>query len=217
NIIFIAPPAAGKVTQAEMLSSKYSIPHISTGDILRNASLEDTERGRMIANEMSLGNFISDDIIIELLKERLTKSDCNNGYILDGFPRNIEQAKQYEIILKEMNKKIDYVIYLDIDEETASNRILGRISCNNCGSVYNELIESAKPKVNGICDKCNSKLIKRLDDNAETFKNRFDAYVNKTKPLIDYYKEKGILYCVDSNLEKENTFKQIEDLIRGNI
>lgn len=217
NIIFIAPPAAGKGTQAAMLSSKYNIPHISTGDILRNASTDESERGKMIASELALGNFISDDIILELLKERLQQEDCNNGYILDGFPRNIEQAKQYETMLEELNKDLGHVIYLDIDKEVAKNRIVGRISCPKCGSVYNELFEETKPKISGICDKCNSELTKRSDDNASTFENRFEAYINKTKPLIDYYDNKKILKRIDSTLGRENTFKQIENIIRGNI
>lgn len=217
NIIFIAPPAAGKGTQAEMLSSKYNIPHISTGDILRNASLNDTDRGRMIAFELALGNFISDDIILELLKERLQQNDCNNGYILDGFPRNIEQAQQYEKILEELNKELGYVIYLDIDKEIAKKRIVGRVSCPKCGSVYNELFLETKPKKDGFCDKCGSELTRRSDDNVSTFENRFEAYINKTKPLIDYYDNKKVLNRIDCSLGKENTFKQIENIIRGNI
>lgn len=213
SIIFIAPPAAGKGTQAVMLSSKYNMPHISTGDILRNAQ-DDTERGKYITNEMAQGHFVSDEIILELLKERLLQSDCNNGYILDGFPRNIEQAKHYEEILENLNKDLGYVIVLDIDKEVAKNRIIGRVSCPNCGSVFNELIEETKSLVSGICDNCGSKLIKRVDDNAETFEKRFDTYLIKTQPLIDYYDKKNILYHVNTTLGKENTFKQLEDIMR---
>lgn len=213
SIIFIAPPAAGKGTAAVMLSSKYNIPHISTGDILRNAQ-DNTERGKYITNEMNQGHFVSDEIILELLKERLLQSDCNNGYILDGFPRNIEQAKHYEEILNNLNKDLGYVIVLDIDKEVAKNRIVGRVSCPKCGSIYNDLSEDMKPKKNGICDKCGSNLIKRSDDNAETFEKRFDTYLEKTKPLIDYYSKKNILYHINSNLGKDSTFAKIEDIIR---
>lgn len=212
SIIFIAPPAAGKGTQAVMLSSKYKMPHISTGDILRSAQ-DDTERGKYIAEEMAKGHFVSDEIILELLKERLLQSDCNNGYILDGFPRNIEQAKHYEEILTNLNIDLGYVIVLDIDKEVAKNRIVGRVTCPSCGSVFNEISEEAKPIISGICDKCGTKLVKRADDNAETFENRFDTYLEKTKPLIDYYKEKNILYHVDTSFGKDNTFKQIEDIM----
>ena len=133
---------------------------------------------------------------------------------MDGFPRNIEQAKHYEEILTNLNKDLGYVIVLDIDKEVAKNRIIGRVSCPNCGSVFNELIEETKPLVSGICDKCGSKLIKRADDNAETFEKRFDTYLIKTQPLIDYYDKKNILYHVNTTLGKENTFKQIEDIMR---
>ena len=136
SIIFIAPPAAGKGTQAVMLSSKYNIPHISTGDILRNAQ-DDTERGKYISSEMAKGHFISDEIILELLTERLSQSDCENGYILDGFPRNIKQAEEYEEILNKLNKDLGIVIVLDIDKEIAKERIVGRISCPKCKEVYN--------------------------------------------------------------------------------
>ena len=137
NIIFIAPPAAGKGTQAVMVSSKYNIPHISTGDILRNSAKEDSERGRYIANEISNGRFVSSDIMLELITERLQQSDCDNGYILDGFPRNLEQAEQYEVILNKLNRELGYVIVLDIDKEVAKSRIVGRVSCPECGSVFN--------------------------------------------------------------------------------
>ena len=217
NIFFIAPPAAGKGTQAGLISSKYDMPHISTGDILRNASHEDTERGRYIAGEIAKGHFVSSDIMLELITERLQQSDCNNGYILDGFPRSIEQAEQYEDILKKINKEIGYVIVLDVDKEVAKNRIVGRISCPKCGRVYNENIENSQPKVEGICDRCHSNLIKRSDDNAETFDGRFQTYLEKTKPLIDYYEKQNVLYHVNSDLGKENTFKQIEDIIASSL
>ena len=214
SIIFIAPPAAGKGTQAVMLSSKYSIPHISTGDILRNAQ-DDTERGKYISNEMAKGHFISDEIILELLTERLSQSDCENGYILDGFPRNIKQAEEYEEILNKLNKDLGIVIVLDIDKEIAKERIVGRISCPKCGSVFNDMIEESMPKEAGICDKCNSKLKKRDDDNAESFEVRFEGYLAKTEPLIEYYQNKNILYRVDSSLGKDITFSKIEDILRG--
>ena len=217
NIIFIAPPAAGKGTQAEMLSAKYNIPHISTGALLRSASQDGSERGNMIADMMVQGILVGDEIMLELLKERLQEEDCNNGYILDGFPRSIEQAKQYEEMLKELNKELGIVIYLDIDKEVAMKRIVGRVSCGNCGAVYNEMFEETKPKKDGLCDKCESKLVKRADDNEETFNTRFETYINKTQALIDYYESLGSLYRVNSGISKENTFEQIENILRGNI
>ena len=215
SIIFIAPPAAGKGTQAMMVSLKYNLPHISTGDILRNASLEESERGNYIKTEIENGRFVSSDIMLELITERLQKDDCNNGYILDGFPRNIEQALQYEDILKKLNRELGYVIVLDIDKEVAKNRIVGRVSCPNCGSVFNDKIEEAKPKVEGKCDKCGTQLTKRSDDNAETFNGRFQTYLDKTSPLIEYYQSRSVLYHVNSDAGKENTFKQIQDIIEN--
>lgn len=217
NIILIAPPAAGKGTLAKMVNSKYNLPHISIGDILRTVSSDGTERGKSISETMAKGDFVSDEIILELLEERLQQNDCNNGYILDGFPRNIEQALQYEKVLEKLNKNLGYVFYLEVDKDTAMKRTLGRLSCPKCGSIYNEFSDEMKPKNNGVCDKCNSSLSRRSDDNAETFENRFDMYMKKTQPLIDFYKEKDNLYRIDSSLGKENTFEQIEKIIRGNI
>lgn len=215
SIIFIAPPAAGKGTQSKLLCDAYQIPHISTGDLLRDASLVENERGMYIKEQMRLGALVSDDIILELLEERIKKEDCNHGYILDGFPRNIEQAIAYEKILDRLEKKLGIVIFLDVDKELACERIEGRISCPQCGSVYNEVIEESKPRVEGICDRCGSTLVKRHDDNRETFGARYDTYLLKTQPLIDYYEKKGVLYKVESNEDKMATFNQISNILKG--
>ena len=155
--------------------------------------------------------------MLELITERLSKSDCDNGYILDGFPRSLEQAEQYEGILKKINKEIGFVIILDVDKEVAKKRIVGRVSCPKCGSVFNENIDAMKPKNEGICDRCQNNLIKRNDDNEETFDGRFQTYLDKTKPLIDYYDKKNVLYHVNSDLGKENTFEQIENIIASSL
>ena len=193
NIIFIAPPAAGKGTQAKLLSNKYSIPHISTGELLREESNKTTELGRKIKEIISCGKFVNDEIITSLLKLRLMREDCNNGYILDGYPRNIEQAHIYEDLLKSINKDLGIVIFFDIDKDLAMERTLSRIACPHCGTSYNLLVNELKPKLEGICDKCNSSLEIRSDDTPESFITRFDTYINKTQSLIDYYKEKNVL------------------------
>ena len=216
NVIFIAPPAAGKGTIAKKLSEKYNMPHISTGDLLREA-LDDSERGILIKETMNNGGIVSLEIVLELLKMRIQKDDCNNGYILDGFPRNITQAVEYDKILNELNRDLGCVIYFDVDYETLVKRIVGRVSCKTCGSIYNELIEGKMPKVKGICDTCGNVLIKREDDNETTFKSRYETYLKETYPLVDYYKNKNVLYTVDSTIGEENTFKEIENIIRGNI
>ncbi len=215
SIIFIAPPAAGKGTQSKMLCDTYHIPHISTGDLLREASLVEDERGKYIKDQISNGALVSDDIILELLEERIQEKDCNNGYILDGFPRNIEQAKSYESILEKLNKKLGIVIYLEVEKELAFKRIEGRVSCPKCGSVYNTIIEEAMPKQEGICDRCGNQLTKRQDDNRETFSTRYDTYLDKTKPLIEYYENKNVLYRVQSGTNKNETFKDISLILEG--
>jgi len=213
SIIFIAPPAAGKGTQSKLVSKKYNIPHISTGDLLRNEIQTCSELGKSIKLEIDKGHFVSDEIIFDLLKNRLNQDDCKNGYILDGFPRNLNQAREYDKMLESLNKDIGYVILLDLDKETAKKRIIGRLSCKNCGSVYNELIEDAMPKNKGVCDKCNLELSKRNDDNEETFEERFNTYLKETEPLINYYENKGCLYRVNSGVSLERIFEEIVRII----
>ena len=213
NIIFIAPPAAGKGTQSILLREKYNLAHISTGDLLREASLEDSERGQYILNCLKEGNLVSDDITIELLIERLSKDDCKNGYILDGFPRTVEQAIQYETILKNLNKELGVVIFLDIPKEIALKRIVGRQVCPSCGAVYNDQIDISKPKIQNICDICGHELQKRKDDNETTFNIRFETYMKKTEPLIKHYEELGVLYKINE-VDKEKVFKRIEEIIK---
>lgn len=218
NIIFIAPPAAGKGTQAKLVSEKYNIPHISTGDLLREEAAKSTDLGIKIKNIMESGALVNDEIITELLKNRLVKNDCDNGYILDGYPRNLEQAKLYEELLGSINKDLGVVIFLDIDKELAMKRTLSRIICSNCGTSYNLIVRELKPKKENICDKCEFNLNVRADDNEETFINRFDTYIEKTQSLIDYYKNKNVLEVVRvlDGLSAEDIFKQIEEIINNN-
>ena len=215
NIIFIAPPAAGKGTISNMLESTYHMTHISTGDLLREETSSNSELGKYIKEQMQSGALVSDEIILDLLKKRISKDDCNDGYILDGFPRNVEQAQAYENILKELNKDLGYVFLLEVDKELAKKRIVGRISCPQCGAVYNEYMEETRPKKDGICDKCNISLVKRDDDNEETFEKRFNTYFEKTEPLINYYKEKGVLYNIPANCGKDTTFAAIKKVMFG--
>ena len=215
NIIFIAPPAAGKGTYAKILAEKYNIPHISTGDLLREEASKSTDLGIKIKEIMKSGALVSDDVITELLKNRLLKDDCNNGYILDGYPRNLEQAKTYDELLKTINKQLGVVIFLDIDRELAMKRTLSRIVCSNCGTSYNLIVEALRPKKENICDKCNNELKVRSDDNEETFINRFDTYIDKTQSLIDYYENKNVLKVVKvlEDLSALDIFKEIERIV----
>ena len=152
NIIFIAPPAAGKGTQSKLVNETYNIPHISTGDLLREEISKQTPLGVSIQADMEKGNLVSDEVITTLLKNRITKPDCKNGYILDGYPRNIEQAKTYQNLLEELNYDKSCVIFLDIDKDLALKRTISRIVCPNCGSSYNLLVEDLKPQKENICD-----------------------------------------------------------------
>ncbi len=215
NIIFIAPPAAGKGTQAKLLSEEYSIPHISTGDLLREMAMLDNELGNFIKDELSKGNFIKDEIITKLLSDRLQKEDCVNGYILDGYPRNVEQAINYEELLKKLNYDIGLVIFLDIDKQTAIDRIKNRIVCPKCGSSYNTNVNQLTPKQNGICDKCHSILIKRDDDTEEVMNSRFETYMEKTSSLINYYRDKKVLLSIKINNSTTviDVFNEIKHLL----
>ena len=213
SIILIAPPAGGKGTQSSMLKEEYNLPHISTGDLLRGASNNDSEISMQIKAILKEGKLVPDEIVMSLLKDRITEEDCNNGYILDGFPRTVAQAEAYEEILKDLGKEEGYVILLNTNKEDAKARIANRVSCPKCGRVYNNIIEDLKPQVMNKCDDCGSDLIHREDDNAETYEKRYDEYLEKTQPLIDFYKNKNLLYEVDNNIDVDHTFAQIKEII----
>ena len=215
NIVFIAPPAAGKGTHSKLVSAEYNIPHISTGDLLRDEVETGSNLGKFIKSEMDLGNIISDDIMINLLRNRIAKVDCNNGYILDGYPRNLEQALVYDNLLHELGIEIGTVIFMDIDADLALKRTMSRMICSTCGSSFNKTDESLRPKIDGICDKCGHLLKVRSDDNEKTFVNRFNTYVNSTEPLLQYYRDKGILKEIKINeSDKVNDiFNKIKEYI----
>lgn len=213
NIILLAPPAAGKGTQSELLEKHYGLVHISTGDLLRDAMKKDDGLGHYIKETIAKGEFIRDDIIYEMLENRIGSLESQNGFILDGFPRNMEQAIHYEEILKKLNIPLGEVFLLDAPYDILESRMVGRRLCKDCGSVYNVSIEGSKPKVAGVCDKCGGSLYQRDDDNKESFKVRYDTYIEKTQPLIDYYKGKGCLHVIDSSKSKEESLKQIQMIL----
>ena len=215
NIIFLAPPAAGKGTLSEMLVEKYGYGHISTGDLLREEIKNGTEIGKQAESLMKEGKFVSDDVIIELISNRITKPDCENGYILDGFPRTINQAEKYDELLAKLNKDLGVVIYIDIDKDMAMKRACSRITCPKCGRIFNKYSNEMRPKVEGICDDCGEKLTQRQDDSEETFIKRFDEYVEKTMPLYDYYKNKGNLNVIKAHESKFDTFDEAVKVLEG--
>ncbi len=218
NIIFIAPPAAGKGTQSKLVSAEYNIPHISTGDLLRDEINTGSKLGKQIENDMKSGALVSNDIIVRLLRNRISEVDCNNGYILDGYPRNVEQAKIYYDLLKELKINVGNVIYLNIDKKLAMSRSLSRLICSACGASYNKNTEELKPKLDGICDKCGHILKVRDDDTEEVFLKRFDTFIEETKPLKEYYKKIGIIreVKIKENESAQDIFNKIKYIIDNN-
>lgn len=213
SIILIAAPAAGKGTEATILKEQYNMPHISTGDMLREKACEDSDMGRDINYKINNGIFVSDELIINILKERIQKEDCKNGYILDGFPRNVAQAEAYQSMLNELGKDLGIVIVIDIDKKLAASRIAGRVSCPDCKAVFNTNSSELKPKAEGICDNCGATLVKRADDNEETYMDRYNTYIEKTAPLIEFYSSQGVVYYVDGNHGKDATHKQVVEIL----
>ena len=211
NIIMLGAPGAGKGTISTRLNEKYKLPHISTGDIFRENIKNETELGKLAKNYIDNGQLVPDSITINLISDRLDKNDCQNGYILDGFPRNIIQAEGLRQSLSEKSKNIDYVIYIYADEDKIIDRLSGRRVCEKCGTPYH--IKTLKPKVDGICDLCGGKLIQRKDDSIEVIKDRLKVYNEQTKPLIDYYKKEGILREVDGFDTVENVLHNVIQIL----
>lgn len=203
----MGPPGAGKGTQAKKLIVKYNIPHISTGDMFREAIKEGTPLGKLAASYINDGHLVPDDVTIGLVKERLSKKDCDNGFLLDGFPRTIPQAEALDAMAKEIGREITHVIDIETPKEELVRRICGRRVCKKCGAPYH--IINIKPKVDGICDICGGELVQRPDDNEEALTTRLDLYVKQTKPLLEFYEKKGLLKTFDGSASAELTPKLI--------
>ena len=206
KLILLGPPGAGKGTQAQFLVEKYSLPQISTGDLLRKAVAEGTELGRIAKEYMDAGKLGPDDLILSLIKERIDKPDCASGYILDGYPRNLAQAEAMEKLAK-----IDVVINLNVPMEELVNRLTSRRTCSKCNAVYN--LTARPPKVHGKCDTCGGDLYQRDDDNVETVSKRLDTYNSQTAPLIGYFTDNGLIRNIDATQGMENTHKFIVEII----
>lgn len=207
KIIMLGAPGAGKGTQAKKIAAKYEIPHISTGDIFRANIKNGTELGKKAKSFMDQGLLVPDELTVDLVMDRIQKEDCKNGYVLDGFPRTIPQAEALDQALKSLGDKLDYAIEVDVPDENIVKRMAGRRACVHCGATYH--IVHAPTKVENICDVCGGDLILRDDDKPETVTKRLAVYHSQTKPLIDYYKEEGILATIDGTADLEDVFKAV--------
>jgi len=206
-------PGAGKGTQAEKIVEKYNIPHISTGDMFRAAIKDGTELGLQAKSFMDKGELVPDEVTIGIVRERLSKDDCNNGFLLDGFPRTVPQAEALETILTDLDKKIDYVINIEVNSEILLERLTGRRICKECGSTYHLVFNP--PAQEGKCDKCGGELYQRADDNAETVGTRLQVNIEQSKPLLDFYQEKGYLRNINGQQEINKVFGDVEELLGG--
>jgi adenylate kinase len=212
NIILMGPPGAGKGTLAKQLMSYFHLTHISTGDMFRENIKGGTELGLLAKSYIDKGHLVPDEVTIDMLKNRLAKEDCENGFLLDGFPRTIPQAEALEKLSKEINRPIQVVVNLDCHEEELIRRISGRRVCKVCGAPYH--IETMKPKQEGICDLCGGPLYQRADDNEEALRIRLDHYVHDTKPLLDFYQERGLLKNFNSLISSQELFNQVSEFLK---
>ena len=207
KIIMLGAPGAGKGTQAKMIADKYSVPHISTGDIFRANIKNGTALGMEAKTYMDAGKLVPDELTVKILLDRVAQEDCKNGYVLDGFPRTIPQAEVLDKALTELGDQVDYAINVDVPDENIVNRMSGRRACLACGATYH--IVHVPPKAEGVCDRCGKELVLRDDDKPETVLNRLKVYHDQTQPLIDYYTEKGILKTVDGTVDMQDVFAAI--------
>jgi adenylate kinase len=207
NIILLGPPGAGKGTQAKRLIDRYGIPQISTGDMLRAAVAEKTPLGMEAKKYMDAGQLVPDSVVVGLVKERIQKDDCKNGYMLDGFPRNVSQAETLDKMLSELGQKIDHVICIEVPEEELIQRLTGRRTCRQCGAGYHIMFDP--PKKEGVCDKCGGELYQRDDDNVQTVTSRLKVYKEQTEPLIAYYEKQGKLRRINGLGSIDEIFNRI--------
>lgn len=212
KLILLGPPGGGKGTVAKRLQKEFNIPVISTGVILREEIERKTRLGKKVQNIMNRGRLVPDEVITEIIKERIKQEDCKNGYIFDGFPRNIEQANSLEKLNKELNEYIDYVFYFEIPFSEIIKRLSNRRVCKKCGTNYNLLFNP--PQKDNICDICGGELYQRDDDKEETIKNRLKVFAEQTLPLKKYYKEKSLLTVIDANWS-ENAFLKMKKILKG--
>lgn len=213
KIIMLGAPGAGKGTHAKKITEKFGIPAISTGDIFRENIKNGTELGKKAKEYMDAGNLVPDELVCDLVVDRLKQDDCKNGYILDGFPRTIPQAEALTAALAKNDDAIDYALEIFIEDQAIIDRMSGRRVCKSCGATYH--VVNIPPKTEGVCDECDGELIVREDDAPETVKKRLDVYHEQTAPLIDYYKKQGILKVIDGSKGLDTCFEEICGILEG--
>lgn len=211
RIIMLGAPGAGKGTQAKKIAAKYGIPHISTGDIFRANIKNGTELGKKAKTYMDQGLLVPDELVVDLVVDRVNQDDCTNGYVLDGFPRTIPQAEALTEALEKMGQKVDFAIDVNVPDENIVKRMGGRRACVTCGATYHMVY--APTKKEGICDTCGGELILRDDDKPETVQKRLNVYHDQTQPLIDYYTSQGILRTVDGTVDIDDVFRAITEFL----
>ncbi len=215
NLILLGPPGAGKGTQAQKIVEYFHIPQISTGDILRSAVKEGTPLGKEAKAFMDRGQLVPDEVVIGIIDERLRAPDCQNGFILDGFPRNISQADALQSLLEKMGRSIDHVLNIEVDSEELVRRLAGRRTCKNCGAMFHILFQP--PKEDGKCDRCGGPLYQRTDDNEETIRTRLREYEKQTSPLIEYYKKSSLLRSIQGVGGADQIFERILHQLGKNL
>ncbi|EQK46520.1 MULTISPECIES: adenylate kinase [Clostridia] len=211
RIILLGPPGAGKGTQAAGIVEKYNIPHISTGDIFRKNIKEGTELGKKAKGYIDQGLLVPDELTVGLVTDRIAQSDCEKGFMLDGFPRNVAQAQHLDEYLKEVGISLDKVVNIEVDKDILVGRAVGRRICKSCGATYH--VEFNPPKVDGVCDVCGGELYQRADDNEETVSKRIQVYLDETKPLVNYYSEEGIIANINGQQSIDNVFGDIVEAL----
>lgn len=213
QIVFLGAPGAGKGTQAKKIADELSIPHISTGDIFREAIESETPLGKEAKKYVEQGKLVPDEVVSGIVKERLSQDDCASGFILDGYPRTLPQGESLQETLKEIQRELSVVLYLEVNRDELIQRLTGRRICRNCGEIYHVMYSASKEE--GICDKCGGELYQRKDDSAETVGERLDVYFTQTEPLVKYYQEQGLLKRVAGEHSPKEVTDSILQVLRG--